>query len=274
MLLDYVRERKLRLDFVSLHNYGVTPDELNSGTNRLTVANNLKKHEDYMQTVRAHGFGDIEIVIDEWGAATAGFFNKEECPSLMFRETEVFSAYFARLIHDLIYSEYNIAKLIICLSGQHEMTEDFSGFRNFFTLNFIKKPIYNAFILASRLGEVLLECENNEENVHIIPTKTENGAYAVLLSYSDEYFTENIPKKEITVHLEGVNTVTQAEIACIDKTTTNPYRLSESLGITAPTVKEIALLRAEGELNPQRIAATNGNITLTLTPNCSYLITL
>ncbi len=274
MLLDYVKENGLRLDFISLHNYGVTPDELNSGARRISVANNLKKHEDYMQTVRAHGFGDTEIIIDEWGAATAGFFNKEECPALIFRETEIFSAYYAKLIHALVYSDYNIDKLIICLSGQHEMTEDFSGFRNFFTLNFIKKPIYNAFILASRLGEALLECENSEENVHVVPTITEDGKYAVLLSYSDEYFTEDIPKKEVTVHFEGKNTATQANITCIDKTTANPYYLNNALGIVTPNEKEIVLLREDGEMKPQNATVTNGSVTLTLTPNCTYLITL
>lgn len=274
MLLDYVKEHRLKLDFISLHNYGVTPDELNSGTKRISVANNLKKHEDYMQTIRAHGFGDTEIIIDEWGAATAGFFNKEECPALIFRETEVFSAYYAKLIHSLVYSDYNIDKLIICLSGQHEMTEDFSGFRNFFTLNFIKKPIYNAFVLASRLGENLLECENSEENVHVLPTKAKNGSYTVLLSYSDENFTEDIPQKEITVHFDGAITATKATVTCIDKTTANPFRLWESMGITAPNEKEIALLRAEGEMKPQSIAVTNGDVSLTLTPNCTYFITL
>ena len=274
MLLDYVRERKLRLDFISLHNYGVTPEELNSGTKSISVSNNLRKHERYMQTIRDHGFGNSEIVIDEWGAASAGFFNREECPALIFRETEVFSAYFARLIHSFIYSEYNISNLIICLSGQHEMTEDFSGFRNFFTLNFIKKPIYNAFILASKLGESLLECKNGEKNVHVIPTKTKNGNYAVLLSYSDEYFTEDIPEKEITVHFGNEFSGGYAEITRIDKTSANPYNLSRSLGITAPNVDEIALLRAEGEMKPQKIEVTSGSVTLTLTPNCTCLIVL
>ena len=32
------------------------------------------------------------------------------------------------------------------------MKVDFSGFRNFFTLNGYPKPIYNAFALASKLG--------------------------------------------------------------------------------------------------------------------------
>ncbi|MBQ9117138.1 MAG: hypothetical protein IJY04_08945, partial [Clostridia bacterium] len=274
MLLDYVKKNDLKLDFISLHNYGVTPDELNSGTKRISVANNLKKHEDYMQTIRAHGFGDTEIIIDEWGAATAGFFNKEECPALIFRETEVFSAYYAKLIHSLVYSDYNIDKLIICLSGQHEMTEDFSGFRNFFTLNFIKKPIYNAFILASRLGETLLECENSEENVHVIPTKAKNGSYAVLISYSDEHFTEDIPQKEITVHFDGAITATKATVTCIDKTTANPYSLYNTLKIGIPSEKEISLLREEGEMKAKTLPVANGSITVTLTPNCTCLITL
>ena len=37
-----------------------------------------------------------------------------------------------KLIYKILEKGWNISKLLICLSGQHEMTEDFSGFRNYF----------------------------------------------------------------------------------------------------------------------------------------------
>ena len=45
---------------------------------------------------------------------------------------------------------------LACLSGQHEMVTDFSGFRNFFTLNFIKN-LFQANMMASK--EVVVEKE-------------------------------------------------------------------------------------------------------------------
>ena len=86
--------------------------------------------------------------------------------------------------------------IMICLSGQHEMIKDFSGFRNFFTLNFIAKPIYNAYILASHLGSALLGAAAENENIHTVATKKENGDLAVLLSYSSEHFSEDLPEIE------------------------------------------------------------------------------
>jgi hypothetical protein len=54
-----------------------------------------------------------------------------------------------------------MSNLMICLSGQHEMKYDFTGFRNFFSLNFFAKPIYSAFILASKLHTGLVEAKYN-----------------------------------------------------------------------------------------------------------------
>ena len=259
--LAFIREKQLRLDYIALHHYGTSPVRLNSGEEQLRAENNLRKHASYMDVIRAQGFGDTEVVVDEWGAASAGFYNREECPLLMFRETEVYAAYFTKLIYQYLHSDMIPAKLMICLSGQHEMVEDFSGFRNFFTLNFIAKPIYNAFILAGRLGEKLLEADWENETVSVIPTKTEKG-YAVLLSYSDETFTEDLPALEETVTLPEAKELT---VWCIDKTTTNPYRLYEA-GVT-----DVARLRQEGQLQPVQ-TITGNTVTLQLTPNCTYLI--
>ena len=256
-----MKERQLRLDYIALHHYGTSPGKLNSGEEQLRVENNLRKHRAYVDVIREHGFGATEVVVDEWGAANCGFYNREECPLLMFRETEEYAAYFTKLIYKYLHSDMIPAKLMICLSGQHEMVEDFSGFRNFFTLNFIAKPIYNAFVLAYRLGDKLLDVQCENENISVIPTKTENG-YAVMLTYCDESFTEGLPVIEETVRLPENGTVT---VWCIDKKTTNPYRLYEA-GVT-----DVAQLRQEGQLKPVQ-TVTGNTVTLQLTPNCTYLL--
>ena len=265
--LDFVKEKHLRLDYIALHHYGTSPGKLNSGEEQLRVENNLRKHRAYVDVIREHGFGETEVVVDEWGAANCGFYNREECPLLMFRETEEYAAYFTKLIYKYLHSDMIPARLMICLSGQHEMVEDFSGFRNFFTLNFIAKPIYNAFVLAYRLGDKLLDVQCENENISVIPTKTENG-YAVMLTYCDETFTEGLPVIEETVRLPENGTVT---VWCIDKETTNPYRLYQKLGIDTPSQEQIQLLRQEGQLKPVKQLSGN-SVTLQLTPNCTYLL--
>ena len=144
--LDFVREKGLKLDFISVHNYGVMPSQLLKD-NRISIANNIEKHTAYLETIRKHGFENTPVIVDEWGLASGGFQNVEDCPGLIRRETEVFSSYYVKLLHTFIHMDKQIQGLFICLSGQHEMTEEFEGFRNFFTLSFIAKPIYNAHIL-------------------------------------------------------------------------------------------------------------------------------
>ena len=181
--LAHIKQSGVELNYVALHTYGTGPDKLNSGERPLATENHfLYAIEPYRETMRKYGFEDVEMILDEWGAASHGFYNVEECPSFLFRENEIYSAYFTKLIYQLIASGINISKLMICLSGQHEMVTDFSGFRNFFTLHFITKPIYNAHLMTSKLGDLLVEAECINENVFVVPTKNEAGSYSVMLT--------------------------------------------------------------------------------------------
>lgn len=272
--LNNVRQQNLKLDYIALHNYGTTTAEVNAGTRPITVENNLWRQRNLIALIEKCGFGDKERIVDEWGAATDGYFNIEECPAYIFRETEVYSAYYAKLIHQMLRVDPQVSKMMICLSGQHEMVTDFSGFRNFFTLNFIKKPIYNAHILASKLGENLLTAETENENLFVVPTKNEKGDYAALMCYASEYFTEDIPVIDETVTFAEEIKDKTVTVWCIDKNTTNPYRLAQKLGIETPTGEQIKLLREEGNL--KSVLTQKGDMPLTLhfAPNSTYLVTV
>lgn len=272
--LGGAREKELRLDFLALHNYGTSPSALNKGDSCITVDNNIRKQEQYIEIINRHGYTDTEILVDEWGASFCGFYNKEECPVFMFRETEVFSSYYVRLISEFIARDYNVSKMLLCLSGQHEMTEDFSGFRNFFTMNFIRKPIYNAFVLASKLHSGLLDYLCDNTNVSVIPTKNDNGDYAVLLTYCDNLHSESL--EDISEIIDfGENAVgKKVTVYCIDKNTTNPYRLYEKLGVEVPDSECINRLRMEGELKPidEFVYENETKVQLNLTANSTFLV--
>ena len=272
--LDYVKDNNLKVDFISVHNYGTDPKSLNDGSKPFNVQSIMDKHAAVVDIVNAHGFGHIPLLVDEWGMSAAGFYNWEECPSLLARETEVFSAYFAKLIHEFTYSDFKMDMLCICLSGQHEMTEDFSGFRNFFTLNFIAKPIYNAYILAYKLGENLLASKYGE-NCFVVPTKDENGNYSVMVSYSSENFKEDIPDTEETITFEEDIIGKRVTVWCIDKNTTNPYRMWEREGQPELTDEFLEQLRQEGKIKPvSSFTAEEKSITINLTPNATFFITV
>ena len=272
--LQYVKEKNLKLDYLALHNYGTSPTKLNDGSAPLTVANHLEREKEYFDIIDEMGFGDVELVYDEWGASSHGYHNMEESPSLIFRETEVFAAYYVKLIHTFLRRKHLPTKMLLCLSGQHEMVKDFTGFRNFFTLNFIKKPIYNAFVLASKLGEDLLTAEAEDENMFVVPTKNDCGDYAVLLSYSSENFEEDIPSKQELVCFDEELRDKTVTVFCIDKNTTNPYRLYEKMGVEEPDQQQLAQLREEGNLKPVAIQKGDQPLTLNLTANAVYLITV
>lgn len=275
--LRYVKQKQLKLDFISFHNYGAEPGAIEAGIETLNVENHMKIQENYMKVIDDCGFEDIPIIVDEWGMMSLGFYNKSQMSCLVHRETEVFSAYFAKLIHAYIHSDYKIEKLLICLSGQHEMVEDFTGFRNFFTLNYIAKPIYNCYVLASKLGDNLLDYYVDNEKIAVVPTKDECGNYAILLSYASETFEDSIPNLEQIVKFDENVIGQKVTVWCIDKHTTNPYRLCQRMGKEEPdTEEEILTLREEGKLKPvyESILSKKDEIKLHLTPNCTFLITV
>lgn len=271
--LNFVKQNNMKLDYIALHNYGTCTNDVNSGVRPIRVQNNLDRQQKLIDVITKCGFGDKERIVDEWGASTDGYYNIKNCPSYIFRETEFYSSYYAKLIHEMIRVDPNLSKMMICLSGQHEMVTDFSGFRNFFTLNFIKKPIYNAHILASKLGENLLTAKCENENIFVVPTKTAEG-YAVLLTYASEYHEENLPT--IVEELEFAEDIADKTVTiwCIDKNTTNPYRMYEKMGVENPSREQILQLREEGRMKPICTQTGAAAISLHLTPNCTYLITV
>lgn len=270
IFLNFVKEKNLKLDYIAMHNYGTEPQYVNSGEKPIRVSNILEKYNKHMAVIKKCGFENTSIIYDEWGACASGFFNIEECPGLIMRETEKLSAFYVRMIYELIRNDSLVSKMFICLSGQHEMTTDFSGFRNFFTLNFIRKPIYNAHILASKIGEEILKCETTNENVCVIPTKKDNG-FAILLTYADDDLSENPEVISETVQIDGIDGK-RATVYCIDKNHTNPYELFKKMGTEAPTPQQIELLRKEGTLSGETMLCKEDNIKLELTPNSVFLI--
>ena len=268
---------EIRADFVSIHTYGTTPPALNSGKKLFDARNTVETHKRYVEEITKNLPDCCDIIVDEWGAATAGYYNIEECPALMFREKSDFAAYFGKMITAYIDEEVPVKKMLICLSGQHEMTTDFSGFRNFFTLNSIKKPIYNAFILGSRLGDGLLAYEGERENMSVLATKRADGGLAVMLAYASQNFNEKLEDVCEVLKLEKLGGNRTVCVWCIDELHTNPYALSlrENIGDN-PTGEQIERMRKEGILKPlceyEKNFDVDNTVTVEFTDNALVLI--
>lgn len=242
----------LKFDFYSGHNYGTSPVAINdAGRGKFNVENNIKVIERQFRVLCDMGI-TTEMVFDEWGASTCGFYNREECPQLMLREDSRFAAYYGKLITRLTGSIVPVSMLMICLSGQHEMVTDFSGFRNFFTLNFFKKPIYNAYVLAAKLHENVLQNENDHNGLEMLATRDDAGNVSLLLSYSSEFFDKPMLSISDKIQVEGMRGKYGVTVWCIDETHTNPYTrmLRENMQEDALSEGDIQLLREEGQLKP------------------------
>lgn len=246
-----IADGEIRADFISIHTYGTTPVLLNSGKKLFAAENTVELHKKYVEEIKKNLPDGIDIIVDEWGAATAGFFNIDECSALMFREKSDYAAYFGKMITAYIEAGVPVSKMLICLSGQHEMTTDFSGFRNFFTLNFIKKPIYNAYVLGSKLGNSLLATEGKRENMSVLATGSDDGKISLMLAYASQNFNMELADVKENLKFEGVSGKHTVRIWCIDEKHTNPYALSlrENIG-NDPTPEQIERMREEGILKP------------------------
>lgn len=278
--LRAVKEEKLKLDYFSGHTYGTGPAALNDGSRRFHVNNNLSKLDFYLRILKACGFEELEVIIDEWGASTHGFWNREECPMLMLREDSRFAAYFGKLITALVKANVNLSKLMICLSGQHEMVTDFSGFRGFFTLNFFKKPIYNAYVLAARLHEQILQDVHDRANLEVLATADDNKNISVLLSYASEYFDCQLSDFHDQMEITGLDGDYELTLWCIDENHTNPYTRMHREGMQEQQLSQtqIETLRQEGDLKPlsRELIHAHGNVCVDLhfTNNACVLVEL
>jgi len=264
--LKYVTENNIHLSFISVHAYGTDPWKIRDGSRPFAIQNHFDRIHIYRNIINKYYPQGIELVVDEWGACTLGDCQKNEFPELNFRETPKFAAYFANMIAQYIYKEALIpSKLMICLSGQHTMKAEFEGFRNFFSLSFIRKPIYNAYVLMGKLYEDILESSTDVENLTLIPTKDENSsAFSILFSNASEDFKDEIPAINHTVELEGITGEKEITIWTIDDNNTFPYGEMIRKGYSEPlTAEQIDYLREVSILSPKTYkAVANGTLSI------------
>lgn len=273
--LTHVKEHGTRLDFLCFHSYGTTPTWMNDGTKPLCVENHKEKLSIIRDMLKEYSLERLPVIIDEWGGSICGYFNSEECPELMFRETPVFAAYYAKLLTFLCDFAMPIDKIMLCLSGQHEMTTDFSGFRNFFTLNGYPKPIYQAFVLAARLGthRLQMKTDGDDRRMTVLPTAFEDGRIAVLLSYANETFLPD-GAAEVVLQITGADACT-ARLTRIDSTHANAYAAYLSMGSPdSPTEDERRAIAAAGELICEPITAKGDTVSVCMEANSIALLEL
>lgn len=202
--LTHVRQGG-KIDFLSIHTYGTFPVNLEKGE-LVGVENTYHRVQELKKLAEDCGFPNIEIIVDEWGLSTEGFTCAQQCPSLEFRNTELYASAYAHLINTYTRRKAPVSKQMICLSGQHNLEKDFHGYRSFFTLSGFPKPIYNAYALAAKLGENLLESTGFDSGSEIgfFPTRADNGNIILMIYRFHPEQKKSVAPQHVRLEVEGL----------------------------------------------------------------------
>lgn len=266
--LRTVHEQGIQIDFVGIHPYGkLSP---------VHAENNLRVHEANQNIIDRY-FPEIEIIADEYGISGGGFSGILNNPRLAIRDGSEFAAYFGKMVHAYIHSDARLTKMLICLSGQHQTTQEFMGYRNMISLNYVKKPIYNAYLLLGKLKENILAVDTDTDNLTVLPTADNKGQLSVMLAYASEHFDTTLPSLSHALTFDGLHGLHTVRIWRIDDNHTNPLRFAEANGIGhTPSNEELILLRREGTIKPFAELnwdfSKNSTITVEMDNNALLLI--
>lgn len=279
--LLHIKETGKRLDFVSYHAYGTSPELVEDKRKPTDVRGVMFDTPILQRIVRTYGFGHLPLISDEWGAITEGYLDKTRVPEMVFRENEEYAAYFARMI--VMYDEAGVPydQIMLCLSGQHDLKGDFLGNRNFFSKNFYPKPIYNAFVLVNKLGDekLFFYQEFDDEFLAIMPSKhSADGHMSHLFCYGDDGFTLPRPTREFVFEMADITQNYRVVKYVIDKTHANAYTKFVELGEPQDASEEMKReIREAGALKAEElgiITPTDNKVAVTMENNAVVLLEL
>lgn len=269
-----------RMDFVSLHCYSSIPQDVHDPY-RFKVAPESIVHQyrTYRGIMEKYGLGGKPVIIDEWAAAAEGYLGIDRDPRMRFRETEYYSAFYFRLIDLLSKLPQSPERMMICLSGQDRNTCDFDGHRTFFTAHGWSKPLYNAFVMAARLGGERLPVEGAcSKNCGIIATRHLDGRIAaVLYNHESDFGREGgYVSEPVRLALRSLPGKFHVERRRIDRVFSNAFTAWSRLGSpAAPNVWERELISRRSRLEkyrPDETGSENWTGEILLPPNSVELL--
>ncbi len=277
--LTHVKNNNLRLDFISFHSYGTFPEMIEDGRKPTDSRGAMFDTMTVQKVAKMCGFENTPLVCDEWGAITEGYLDKTRIPEMAFRENEEYSAYFVRMLTE--FDELNLPyeQMMICLSGQHNLRGDLLGNRNFFSKSYYPKPIFNAYVLANKLGDEKLYHYNelDDEFVSVMATRhSQDGHYSILMCYGDDGFKLDRPTKDFDIELTGLTKNYKVSKYVIDKHKANCYTKFLELGEPQDASEEVKqIIRDAGELKEEfekTVSPTDYKLKINMSNNAVVLL--
>ncbi len=166
-----------RLDFISLHCKGTRMDPksrtvLNPDYDDVARRRFLKYNS---VIARYDRFKDLPLIGNEWDIDVGTVLGIHDSPDWQFRNTSYFPTFVIKQmkdLHDLISEEGVNVELVMQWTFYFHGRRCFEGHRAIFDPLGIRKPLFNAFEMLSRLGSTRLAVETDDEEEDVAPGET------------------------------------------------------------------------------------------------------
>lgn len=258
-------KRGARLDFISFHAKG-TDWPLKGQPFKMPSLQKIFAHlQDYERVLKNYPhFCDLPMLLDECDMAVATNFGMYDFPQFEFNNTEYFPVFVVRMakyLWDFIAEKKLPIQFFTTWAFYFEGKRFFEGNRALFTNENIKKPIFTAFQLFERLGEIRLHCQiepgqkaapayDSFPQVDALASREPDGAVDVLVWNFDE--NQKSTAKQIALQLKNLPAETaqfSVQQYQIDPENSNSYTAWQSLGKPQdPTKEQLATIRQRENL--------------------------
>jgi xylan 1,4-beta-xylosidase len=251
-----------RCDFISVHCKGGTAKGLSPSTT--VMFDCLRRYLDILKNYPE--FRATPFFNDESDAVWSGHRGVEHANWLNFRNTHYFPGFVCKMVQrycDLVEDEYGVNLALVDSDNCHQQWEYalFSGNRSQLTpigtypsTDLIRKPIFNAYVLLSRLGRERLRVTCDQagmgEKFGVLATR-EGARLAVMVwnfedGMDDEANTRTLKLQVAKPPLRGAARLVHYRI---DRTHSNAYRLWHRAGRPAqPSLQLIREMREHQDL--------------------------
>lgn len=247
-----------RIDFLSVHCKGGQVTDTKPST-RL-IFDSVRQYLDIIQEFPQ--FRNIEFINDESGIVWGGHLGTAAASWLNFRNTHYSAGFICKLVDRycrIVEDEYEMTMGIMDIDNCQLQWERnlFSGNRSQFTplnayptTNLLRKAVFNAYVLLSRLGNIRLpvNCDDPDfgNRFGVLATRTKN-VLAVMVWNFEDGMDDLVNPRQLAITLADLpfsGVYTQVHYR-IDNIHSNAYNVWAAQGKPeAPTLEQVADLRA------------------------------
>lgn len=205
-----------RVDFISVHCKGGRPPEVFCPST-LVMFDSLRRYLDIIKQFPE--YDGIEFVNDESDVVWRGNNGGKDFNWLNFRNTHYFAGFVCKMVNlycDIVEDEYQANLTIVDSDNCHLQWERylFSGNRSQFTplltypsTDIIKKSVFNAYVLLSRLGDERLAVHSDVDGFGdkfgVLPTRADDTLSLMIWNFEDG-MEGNVNQREIDVQIDNL----------------------------------------------------------------------